>query len=215
MSMRSEVCRACRATFVAGSLLLLLLAAVPVALGAPFFQSETAPVKYVSTQEGEVKMETNSGVVQCTTATREGESASTSTEEIEFALTLSGCKAFGFISATSDMNGCKWRDRLVSGSSPPTANTSIVCPAGQEITITTAFCIVHFPPQTSKPHIVYQNQGSGTGRDWTETQTISGLTYTATSGCTSPGTAANGAMIDAFTVKGFKGNGQQQGIWVQ
>jgi hypothetical protein len=213
--MGSEACRVYRATFVAGCLTLLLLAVAPIALGAPFFQSETTPVKYVSTQEGEAKLETSSGTVQCASGTREGESTSTSTEQIEFTLTFSGCKAFGFLSATIDMNGCKWRDRLVSGSSPPTATTSIVCSSGQEITITTFGCTVHFPPQTDKPHIVYQNQGSGTGRDWTETHTLSGLTYTATTGCSSPGTAANGGMIDAFTVKGFKSGGQQQGIWVQ
>jgi hypothetical protein len=97
-----------------------------------------------------------------------------------------------------------------------TSYTDIICPAGKEITVTTAACVVHIPPQTFIEHVLWSNQGGGGPLlHITETITETGITYTETAGCSFPGKHTDGAVKGTETIVGENSKGKQEGIWVE
>jgi hypothetical protein len=169
-----------------------------------------------STQTTEQVFTTSAGTVRCTTANQEGSYTAASFTSLEVSATYSGCKAFGFLSATVAMNGCKYN--FASQANETTlANVDIVCPAGKDITVTTTGCVVHVEPQTGLQHVTFQNGGGSPADDVNATATITGVKYTATSGC--PGgdegtTTANGSLTGGATVKAFNTTGTQVNLTV-
>jgi hypothetical protein len=187
------------------------------AQAAPLFHAEEAPVTYKGENVGgKEKFKTSAGTVECTTTSVTGESSESTSTEATISPTYTGCKAFGFLTATVTMNGCSYKFHLVEGSSPATATVDIVCPAGKDITISSTGCVVHVPAQTGLKHVVFDNEGSGATRDIKATNTVTGIKYTATGGCPGgEGTKEDGEYSGTTTVKGFKSGGAQQGIFVE
>ncbi len=205
-------------------LITLSLAAMAIAIvsvvsasaasAAPLFHAESEPVTFKGTSSDNTFV-TDAGEVACETSSFSGVNTAKTSTTATLTPVYSGCKAFGFIGATVEPNGCSYVFHLVEGSSPPTATVDIECPSGKEITITAATCTVHVPPQTGLSHVVFTNEGAKATRDIKAAVTVGGIHYTATSGCIATGTRTNGVYSGTVTVKGFNSGGAQQGIWVE
>jgi hypothetical protein len=121
----------------------------------------------------------------------------------------SGCKAYGFLSATVDVNGCTYR--FIGQASGELANVNVECPAGNEITVTTTGCVMHVEPQTGIAHLKFTNTTINKPDDIDATATLSGIKYTATSGCPGEGTGVtqtNGTLSGGATVKAISAGKQ-------
>lgn len=146
-------------------------------------------------------LKTTAGSYECTTSTLHA-TVSGPTTTVSATPTYSGCTCIG-VACTIDMNGCTYLIHMTEGT---TSTVDIVCPAGQEITLTNSKCILHVPPQTGLPHIVWTNVGAGATREITGHVTISGLRYKHTEGsgigkCTS-GEGTNGTLDWTVVVTG-------------
>lgn len=184
------------------------------ASAAPLFHAESEPVTFSGSSPDNTFV-TDAGEVACESASFSGTNSTKTSTTATLTPIYGGCKAFGFIGATVSPNGCSYVFHLVEGSSPPTATVDIECPSEKEITITASSCVVHVPPQTGLSHVVFANEGTKATRDLKASVTVSGIHYTATSGCFNAGTKANGVYSGTVTIKGFNSGGAQQGIWVE
>jgi hypothetical protein len=189
------------------------LAAAGAQAEAPEFHTEGEATSVKAEQVEQAVFTLTGGAVKCTTVTLEGTVGPTN---IEVGGSYEGCKYAGQ-AVVWDMNGCKYSSTMVIGSSPPTTLTDLKCPAGKEITITntSSGCVVHIPPQSDIPHVIWANAGSGSTRDLKNTITESGIKYTETSGCLFPGTYSNGVYKGSETYKAFNSKGVQIGLWVE
>ncbi|HEX8752683.1 MAG TPA: hypothetical protein VF731_04625 [Solirubrobacterales bacterium] len=184
------------------------------AQAAPLFHVEEAPATITGEQIGTQVFNTEEGKVECKVAKFTGTSNVTATATQELAPEYKECTAFGFVGATVNPEGCKYRFNLVEGSSPPTATVDVVCPSGQSIKVSTLSCVVSVGSQTGLSHAVFANNGSGETRDLKVSVTVSGVAYTASSGCSKPGSFTNGTLNGEATVKADSGS-SQQGLWVE
>jgi len=126
-----------------------------------------------------------------------------------------------------DTNGCNY---VLSGETTARVNTagneeidapiSIECPAGKSISATVPGCMITVPAQENLHGTSFENKGRGTQRDFKLRFTIDKIKYTTPGGfsCAIQGLPKEGAdmfQTGSATVKGYKGEGQQQiGIWV-
>jgi len=184
------------------------------ASAAPLFHAESEPVTFKGTSSNNTFI-TNAGEVACSTSSFSGTNSTKTSTTATLTPAYSGCKAFGLIGATVSTNECSYVFHLVEGSSPPTAIVDIECPAGNEITIEAIGCVVHVPAQSGLGHVVFANKGTKATRGLEATVTVSGITYTATGGCPSAGTASNGVYSGTVTIQGFNSSSIQQGVWVE
>ncbi len=158
------------------------------------FTSESGHTELKGSQIGIDKFKTAAGTVECNEATYTGTSASTETTEQTINPTYSECKAFGFVNAVIDMNGCDYLFTIKTEGVPAVQKNSIhiVCPAEKVISVTAFNCEVTVPPQTIENGVTYINSGTGgTGMDIETTVHATGLTYIQHSksfpGCTTNG----------------------------
>ncbi len=113
------------------------------------------------------------------------------------------------LSPTINMEGCTYAFNMVAASIPPTANFSIVCPAGKSININNPFlpCTITIGAQNSLAHIVFSN--SGTEPTHVNANiTVSGLRYTTLQN-TCPGrsgTFNTGTYNGESTLEGYNDN---------
>ena len=177
------------------------------AVAAPLFHAESEPVTFKGSSSDNVFI-TNAGEVACSTSSFAGTNATKTSSTATLTPTYSGCKAFGFLSATVEPHGCTYTFHLVEGSSLPTATVDVNCTGTNEITINSTGCVVHVPPQAGLKHVVFENIAS-------KPRTIKAIKYTATSGCLNPGTSTNGTYTGTVTISGFTSAGLQQGVWVE
>lgn len=103
------------------------------------------------------------GITSCTTSTYKGTNT-TPTTSITVTPAYSGCTSVGF-PAVIHTNGCDYVLTILGGGSTK-ANAEVVCPVGQEITVTaisagTTKCTIHIPPQKGLTTITGTNIGSG------------------------------------------------------
>jgi hypothetical protein len=159
------------------------------------------------------------GEAKCTTT-----KYATTTEQSTFttmgmALTEAGC-TFAAVATTYDVNGCNYLFHLNNEGPPYKGTFDVVCPEGQEITITGGTkCIVHIPPQTGIGPITYTTIGSGSTRELTIN--LSGATnvsYSQTPGsgivkCTSL-SSSTGKYTGTATVTGENNEGSHLGLSV-
>jgi hypothetical protein len=187
------------------------------------FKAESAPVTYTGNQEEQNVFTTTAGTVKCTTTTFKGTVAVTETSEASVAPTYAGCTAFGF-PAHIDVNGCTF---LLKIGAATTGTADVVCPAGQEITVTattssvnsTLKCTVHVPAQTNLGTVTYSNTGAGATREVLVAVNLAGnVKYSHTAGtglgaCTS-GSAATGSYKGSVKVTGENAGGTHVGVFV-
>ena len=181
---------------------------------APEFHGVTTPTVFSGEQTEQHVFTTESGTVKCTVATFSGQNATTTSTTATLKPKYEKCTAFGFVGATIDTSGagheCGFMFHLVAGSSPPTATVDVEClKAGEDITVTAGFCTVHIPQQNGLAHVILENTGTTPNRDIDANITVSGISYTSTSGCINPGTYSTGTYTGKATVKGVGGE-----IWV-
>jgi hypothetical protein len=188
------------------------------------FHFEGAPITLTSEQEATSNaFDVQFGEVKCTTAKAHGTTAFTTTETtLTLAPTPGGC-TFGGVATTIHMNGCDYLHHVTGG--PPYQGTiDILCPAGQEITITGGTkCTVHIPSQTGIGPISYFNIGTGDTREITfNLSGAQNITYFQTHGSGAIGcttlTSNTGRFTGTTQITGETDNGgapSHTGIWIQ
>ncbi|HEX8752684.1 MAG TPA: hypothetical protein VF731_04630 [Solirubrobacterales bacterium] len=194
--------------------LLALAASAGTASAAPSFHLETAPATFTG-ESGTLELLTEEGTTSCKLTAFRGTTNGIVAASIELAPEYRECLMFGFIGATINPEECKYRLDLVEGSSPATAAVSVVCPSGQSIRETNPICTVTIGTQTGLHHVVFTNNSSKTTRDLKASVTVEGITYTASSGCSSPGTFNNATWRGEITLRADNSSGAQQGLWVE
>jgi hypothetical protein len=165
--------------------------------------------KLTATQASENVFTITPGAVKCKTVHGETPFTSATITTGEASISYSNCSAFGFLSATITMNACTVHGE--GGAEAKTLVGKIVCPVGQEITVSTFGCVVHIPSQTVAGHTVATGAG-GTPADVTTTTTWEGMKYTETAGCpnvSATATTNNGTYTGQLTVKAFNTSGTQ------
>ncbi len=167
---------------------LCALAAVSAtgASAATRFTSESTHTGPPGSQIGIDKWKFNAGTVECNEAVYTGTSASTETTEQTISPAYSECKAFGFVNATIDMNGCTY-NLTVSGPA-----IHIVCSGSNVIAMTAFNCEVTVPAQTINGITLTNSGTGGTGMDILQAIKATGITYIQHSktfpGCNTGGT---------------------------
>jgi hypothetical protein len=97
------------------------------------------------------------------------------------------------LASTIDMNGCDYLVHVSLTAGDTTGTVDVVCPVGQEITVTapavgTKKCIVHVPPQTGLTTGTGTNVGSaGPTSEITLSLALTGLKYSQTAGTAESG----------------------------
>jgi hypothetical protein len=181
------------------------------------FKSASAPVTVTGSGTEATTFTTTAGTVNCKQESYTGTASSTSQATLTVTPSYSECSGFGF-SATIDMNSC---DYLFHAS----GTVDIVCPAGNEITVTatsfgTTKCVVHVPPQTGLGTITFDNEGTGETRDVKVTANVTGIHYSHTAGtgfgACGTGTGTAGKLEGTVTTTGETDPGTTHvGIWVE
>jgi hypothetical protein len=202
---------------VLGTALVLVFTTSAVAgsmASADDLTSEVSPVTLTGSQiaQNNNVLSTTVGTFKCWVATYTGASITTPTTTVTITPKYTECNVLGFqTNEPVDMNGCDYLLHFGSGAAATTATTDIVCPAGKEITITamsvgTAKCTLHIPPQTGLSAIAITNIGSGATREFELHLEISGIQESHTKGtglgaCTA-GSAATGKFTGTITITG-------------
>jgi hypothetical protein len=131
---------------------------------------------------------TPGGTVQCDSHGQSTLNAASSTATITPKYT--NCKAFGFLNATVNMNGCTYVSHAGAQVSPGVYNnsTDISCPAGQSISITAGTCVIRISAQTGLSTIKTTNLAAGTVTVQPNITNITHAVITDGFGCPFPGT---------------------------
>jgi hypothetical protein len=183
------------------------------------FHSAGSHTALSGTQVGEDKFKVNAGTVTCTSANYSGTQTTATSTSIRVLPSYGGCKAFGFINATIDVNGCEYEFTAGSGSS---AGVDIVCPVGKLIVVTAFNCEVTVPAQIPQGQATITNVSNHT----TVVVALSGITYIQHSkefpGCNTKGTNNeattffhDGTYEGHATVKGFTTEGGEIKVWYE
>jgi hypothetical protein len=123
-----------------------------------------------SNAAGNETLTTPGGTVQCNShylIEKQGgnaESIPAPSATVTVTATFTGCKAFGFLNSTINMNGCDYVFHAGAAVSAGVYNNSmdVVCPAGKAITITSGTCEVDIPAQTGLTNVKTTNLAAGT-----------------------------------------------------
>ncbi len=167
---------------VALTAVVVLAATLVSVAGADQFATEKTPAT-LTARQGLPNLITGAfGTTECATVTYVGSIFSSPATTATLTPTYSGCKTAGF-SSTIDLNGC---DYLFHIGAATTGTVDVVCPSGNEITITVnplaPKCTIHIPSQTGLGVITYSQIESGTTRELVFAMNVSGLTTNATAG---------------------------------
>jgi hypothetical protein len=182
---------------------LAMTAVMASAAQATKFTTSASSGTLTATQTSEQVFTTDAGTVRCSTSNQEGAFSSTSFESLEVSASYSGCKAFGFLSATVAMGNCKYKF-TGAGQTGGKALADVVCSSG-EITVNTFGCVVHVPAQSNLSSVTFTN-GAG---DVNASANLTGIHYTQTEGCPNgSGTKTNGTLTGGATVKASSGTVQ-------
>lgn len=149
---------------------LAMSAVVASAASAANFTASSYPTAASATSSaGNDDFKTEAGSVECHAAFAVA-ALSGPSETVTVTPTYTGCKAFGFLSATVNMNGC---DYTISVS----GFFDIVCPKSKLIVITAGTCEVQIPPTiASKWNVALANSGTGISAK----ANVGAITYTIT-----------------------------------
>jgi hypothetical protein len=180
--------------------MVVMSAALSSAAQATTFTASAGSGSLTGTQTTEQVFTFDAGTARCTTLNQASSFSSASFNEVDFIPAYSGCKAFGFLSATVSTGKCNYE---YTGAGQVGGQTifDIACSSG-EITINTVGCVVHIPAQTNLSHVKFSN-GAG---DLNATMTITGIKYNQTAGCPNgSGVKTNGTLTGESTIKASSG----------
>jgi hypothetical protein len=149
---------------------LAMSAVVASAANATNFTASSYPTAAISTSEkGNDDFKTEAGSVECASTktwfVRAGPSPSW-TVEVHY----STCQAFGFLSATVNMNGCHLVLTLPGG------KVDLNCSIGKVITVTASTCEATIGSQENLESVALSNSGTGIS----EKANVGGIKYTVT-----------------------------------
>ena len=187
------------------------------------FKSESEPTVLTGNQETGTSdvFHVMLGNVACSGVTYVGEVEGTSSTDMTLVPSYSGCKAFGFINAPVDTNGCEFTFTAgseVSGNFE--GSLHIYCPANGSIAVTGPGCTITVGPQTpTGGTITYTNVGAGATSEITLDVALTEIHYIedeSGGGCTSAGkTTTDGTYTGKTIVKGENKSGVQHGIRIK
>lgn len=174
--------------------LLTCLVLASTAAGASTFISNQTPAS-ISASSLEVEFLLDATTTECD-ASLAGTLASPS-ETLSISPTFTNCSAFGFLSATVNVNGCEF---VLHGGEETEAETvdgtvDFTCPGSQKIVITAGTCEVQIGSQSGLSLIEFTNKGSSP-RTVTASFNLAGLKYNKTKdgfGCPLSGTGEGSA----------------------
>lgn len=191
----------------------LALSAVAGAAGASAsqFRAQQYPATITGTQGTAQKLNLNGTTIKCSNTTATATAASASST-LELTPAYSGC-TIGGLAATSSSNGCQLTYASTSESAPLTGTLGVKCGAGAAIEFKQGTCVFSIPAQSGVGGLEFTNAGTGSTRTVTTTYGVSGLSYTAGSGCGSPGSFSNGTLTGSSVLKGSVGL-RQVGVYV-
>jgi hypothetical protein len=201
----------------------LAMSAVGASAASAFtqFNAEKTPVTLTGKQEGTSNaFDVQFGEVKCTTALYNGRTTETPDTTVKVTPHYTGC-TFAGVSATIDMNSCYYTLHINSEAAKNVAD--VVCPTGEEITVTGGTkCTVHVKGQSNLGPITYANSGMASGPTREVTLGLDGIkniTYSQT-----PGTGvgkcesiekSDGRYTGTAEVTGETDNGAEHiGVWV-
>jgi hypothetical protein len=190
--------------------LLAMGALAPAAHATKFTASEYPTTSTAESAKGNDAFTTEAGSVECT-GEFETESLKAAAGSILVMASYTNCKAFGFESATVNMNGCDYFF-YASGS------VDLECPSGRSVSIVASSCEVTIGPQAGLGEMQLANSSGGIEAK----ANVGGISYTVAKdglGCPFGGTGAktggkytqaapitfkstNGATVDLETASG-------------
>ncbi|HST70742.1 MAG TPA: hypothetical protein VLI94_13935 [Solirubrobacterales bacterium] len=122
----------------------LALSAIGVSTAQAQFTASSYPATVTATSElGNDVITTEGGSVECKSQF-EG-TLTEASNTLTVTPTYTNCKAFGFTSATVNMNGCKYEWKRFGFLS---FGVEITCPLNKTMTIVAGNCEIDFPPQS-------------------------------------------------------------------
>jgi hypothetical protein len=142
------------------------------AMAAQYTASAYPATATGSSVKGSGVLTTEGGKVECAihiVTHSVGEATST----VAATSTYTNCEAFGFVSATVNMEGCSY---LAHATSSTSTTVDVVCPAGQSIKITASTCKVEIKGQTGLKSVGTANSGGSIVLK----PNIGGIAYTVT-----------------------------------
>jgi hypothetical protein len=157
----------------------------------------------------------------CTTASFPGKATNVLESTIRVQPSYSGCTAFGFVGANIEMNGCEYEFKSPTGSGGTyTGNVGVVCPAGEEITVTeSGTCTIHVPASSHNSNLgaaTYKNEGTGTARKILVTANFKeGIEYSQSGVFCSSETGKTNGSYTGSTLERATNGGKADGIWVE
>lgn len=142
--------------------LLLSIAAAPAS--AIEYKASSYPARAIAAQVGQTSMTIDGSTVACSSAFFKSNEYAAATTSLTLKAEYAGCTAFGFVTATVQMNSCDYtaEEPTKLGADKYTATVSVKCTtAGDKIRITasTAFgaCEVEIGAQGPIQHLVLTN----------------------------------------------------------
>lgn len=158
------------------------------AVAVPEFNAESYPVTIHGTGAniGE-KFTTEAGAVECEVSHYHGEISahyhSTFPSTATVHPTYTGCKAFGFLSATVTTTGCDYvfhvTEKVIADYYR--AHVTIECEVGKSIKITASTCAAEVKPQSLTTVDITNDTAATPKKDITVKPTVTGIKYTVTS----------------------------------
>lgn len=175
------------------------------------FHSEGAHSVISGSLVGESKWTFNAGTVTCQEATYSGTLSAATSTTTKVTPSYSGCKAFGFVNTTIDVNGCQYE---FSGDN---ANMDIICPKSP-MTVTAFNCWVTIVTYyVFDEDVIYTNYGVGSSRHISDNLHIETkyIQHSKTFPGCSNGTFTNGTFSETITTRCRTLFGVQLGCWRQ
>jgi hypothetical protein len=154
------------------------------------FTAATYPTTFEGTNTaGSEVFTTEGGKVECASKFTGSMSAASQTSEAH--PTYTGCKAFGFLTATVNTEECNYLFHVTTktGEGKYQAHADVVCPAGQSIKVSASTCKIEIKGQTGLTTVNFENSSG----DLKVLANVGGIAYTVTQdgiGCPFNGTGA-------------------------
>lgn len=152
------------------------------------FTAATYPTTFEGTNTaGSEVLATEGGKMEC--AVKVSGTVTEASQTFELHPTYTGCKSFGFLSATVNTEGCNYLYHITTrtGEGKFQAHTDIACPAGQSIKLSSSTCKIEFKGQTGLTTVYFENSSG----DLKVLANLGGIAYTVTQdglGCPFNGT---------------------------
>ena len=195
----------------------------------PFWiKSDGTPTTVLGGSAGEEAFAFDAGIVNCDEVFYHGSFAGTTVTTLTLTPEFRGECEFAGKSAVIDLNGCSYvfHTHTKKEVTKFTVTTTLSCPAGNELTITTIGvggtlkCTEHIPPQTIATGITFTNATEGIKHIEVDINITTGLTYTQKAGtgagaCANGNDTANGQYVGNVDIAGGNTLGEATNLWVE